>query len=262
MHDDFSWLHYQLQYKGTARGRKEYTLVLAKISRNPQKNGRMFAMQPTGQVVWFVSPTSLRQSFAAFPTPLGWFACRWIDDQLDLLTFGHASQDEACSRAGFTALEPAHDTPTDQQMQLLDRLTQLAEGIEVSFDEVPLNLDGMTAFQKRVIACCRRVRWGHTVSYGELAERAGRAGAARAVGTVMSRNRFPLIVPCHRVIGGQGSLGGYSAPRGLEMKRQLLEMEKLDELPEAVPAKVPEMADSATDGTVRIRPRKPLRKPR
>jgi methylated-DNA-[protein]-cysteine S-methyltransferase len=62
-------------------------------------------------------------------------------------------------------------------------------------------------------------------TYGDLAAAIGSPGAARAVGSVMARNCFPLIVPCHRVLGAGGSLGGYSAPDGLRMKRRLLAME-------------------------------------
>jgi methylated-DNA-[protein]-cysteine S-methyltransferase len=88
-----------------------------------------------------------------------------------------------------------------------------------------LDLDGHTAFQRRVIRCCRQIPWGATRSYAELAARAGSPRAARAVGAVMAANRFPLIVPCHRVIGARGSLGGYSAPTGLVMKSRLLARE-------------------------------------
>ena len=72
---------------------------------------------------------------------------------------------------------------------------------------------------------CRLIPYGQVLTYGELAERAGSPRAARAVGNVMRTNRFPLIVPCHRVVGAAGALGGYSAPTGLKMKRRLLRLE-------------------------------------
>ena len=72
---------------------------------------------------------------------------------------------------------------------------------------------------------CRAVGYGKTTSYGELARRAGRPGAARAVGTAMRRNPWPIVVPCHRVLKGDGSIGGYSGRGGVKFKRQLLEME-------------------------------------
>ena len=68
-----------------------------------------------------------------------------------------------------------------------------------------------------------RVPYGQTTTYGALASRVGRPRAARAVGTVMNRNRIPIVLPCHRVVGASGSLVGYAG--GLERKTALLELE-------------------------------------
>ena len=83
----------------------------------------------------------------------------------------------------------------------------------------------LTAFQESVVLAIRAVGYGQTVSYGELAELAGYPRAARAVGTVMSTNPFPILIPCHRVVASGGKLGGYSAPQGLSLKESLLAME-------------------------------------
>jgi methylated-DNA-[protein]-cysteine S-methyltransferase len=90
---------------------------------------------------------------------------------------------------------------------------------------VALDLTHLSAFQNRVVRNCRRISRGRVRSYGELAAAAGSPGAARAVGSVMARNRFPIIVPCHRVVASGGSLGGFSARDGVSMKRRMLEME-------------------------------------
>ena len=82
----------------------------------------------------------------------------------------------------------------------------------------------MTPFQKQVIRTCREIPYGETLTYGELAVKAGSPGGARAVGTTMRTNRFPIIVPCHRVVGANG-LGGFSASQGVQTKRRLLEIE-------------------------------------
>jgi methylated-DNA-[protein]-cysteine S-methyltransferase len=92
-------------------------------------------------------------------------------------------------------------------------------GIEVDYGIV-------TPFQRQVLDACRAIAPGETLSYGQLAIIAGAPGAARAVGNVMRSNRLPLVVPCHRVVGSGGALGGYSAPEGLAMKRKLLERER------------------------------------
>jgi methylated-DNA-[protein]-cysteine S-methyltransferase len=86
-------------------------------------------------------------------------------------------------------------------------------------------LTHLSAFQNRVVRTCRRIGRGRVKSYGELASACGSPGAARAVGNVMATNRYPIIVPCHRVVGSAGSLGGFSARDGINMKRRMLEME-------------------------------------
>ncbi len=80
-------------------------------------------------------------------------------------------------------------------------------------------------FERAVWRACQQVRYGKTTSYAELARRAGRPGAARAVGGAMSHNPFPIVVPCHRVLRSDGGLGGYSAPGGVAYKKRLLAIE-------------------------------------
>ena len=81
-----------------------------------------------------------------------------------------------------------------------------------------------TAFQQHVWATLCRIPFGQTWSYGELAARVGRAGAARAVGHANARNPMSLVVPCHRVVGADGRLTGYGG--GVERKRFLLDLEQ------------------------------------
>jgi len=90
--------------------------------------------------------------------------------------------------------------------------------------DVPLSLSG-TPFQQQVWNALRQIPYGHTVSYGELAAKIGRPGAAQAVGQAVGRNPCLIVVPCHRVLGKDGALTGFSA--GLELKRNLLRMERI-----------------------------------
>jgi len=80
-----------------------------------------------------------------------------------------------------------------------------------------------TAFQREVWAALREIPWGTTISYGELANRIGRPNASRAVGAANGQNPIPIVIPCHRVIGKDGSLTGFGG--GLATKRRLLEIE-------------------------------------
>ena len=81
-----------------------------------------------------------------------------------------------------------------------------------------------TDFQKRVLSALSAVPYGKTASYKEIAEAAGSPSAFRAVGTACNKNKLPIIIPCHRIIGSDGSLTGYAG--GLEIKQYLLETEK------------------------------------
>jgi methylated-DNA-[protein]-cysteine S-methyltransferase len=87
---------------------------------------------------------------------------------------------------------------------------------------VPLHLDG-TEFQQQAWAAMRNIRYGHTLSYAQQAKAIGKPKAVRAVGSANGANPVPIIVPCHRVIASDGSLGGYAL--GLTMKRYLLALE-------------------------------------
>lgn len=100
-----------------------------------------------------------------------------------------------------------------------------------AFAGLAFELRGLSTWDRLVLDGVRRVPWGAVTSYGRLARTIGRPGAARAVGGAVGRNPIGLIVPCHRVIAGDGSLGGYgggwSGDRGalLEIKRRLLGLE-------------------------------------
>jgi methylated-DNA-[protein]-cysteine S-methyltransferase len=172
---------------------------------------------------------------APFVTQLNWMAVAWREDMLVANVFGYPSRRLAeLALARLPGMPPsfcrvavegqADDLPK-WAASVVARLQLLAGGDEVDFSNVPLSLDHLTTFGKRVIAACRRIPWGETRTYGELAAECGSPGAARAVGSVMAKNRYPLIVPCHRVLAAGGDLGGYSAPDGLAMKRRLLVVE-------------------------------------
>jgi methylated-DNA-[protein]-cysteine S-methyltransferase len=171
----------------------------------------------------------------AFDSELGWSVIAHRGDMLCGLVFGYTSHDKA-ARALRRRLGDAQNLLVDavgevqslpaSQHDLVVRLRQYATGEPVEFNDIQLDDAFLTPFGRRVVAACRRIPRGQTRTYGQLAAVAGSPGAARAVGRVMASNRFPLVVPCHRVVGANGSLGGFSAPKGLAMKRRLLELEK------------------------------------
>jgi methylated-DNA-[protein]-cysteine S-methyltransferase len=107
--------------------------------------------------------------------------------------------------------------------QLVQRLRDYFAGERVDFADTTIDVEGWTPFQRDILAALRRVRYGEVVSYAELARLAGHPRAQRAAGTFCSHNRFPLIVPCHRVVSSDG-LGSYGE-LGLDYKRRLLALE-------------------------------------
>lgn len=128
---------------------------------------------------------------------------------------GHKSTD-ASAHQGQKALK-----------QFGSALKDYFEGNRNAFDKLPVTFQG-TPFQQTVLKQMRKVKAGKVVSYGELAKSSGHPGAARAVGTVCSSNRLPLVIPCHRVVGTSG-LGGYSGG-GLSNKRKLLRHEGVQDI--------------------------------
>lgn len=173
----------------------------------------------------------------SFRADLGWVAIRWRGPQVRQLVFAYAHQAAALAAVDQQANGLWSETASWVRhvevsclargaASLVQRVRAHLAGEKVEYGDVSIAVDGGTEFQLRVLQHCREIGWGETCTYGELAALAGRPGAARAVGSVMSRNRFPLIVPCHRVVPAGGKLGGFSAPGGVATKLDLLKREK------------------------------------
>ena len=147
---------------------------------------------------------------------------RWLDSPIGGLRI-HVSAG-LVTAIGFGASSPRGSRTSDP---LLDRaehqLTEYFAGERTEFD-LPLASDG-TEFQKKVWSELLRIPYGETASYGEIARRLGyEPGISRAVGAANGANPIPIVVPCHRVIGADGSLTGYAG--GVERKQTLLELER------------------------------------
>lgn len=159
-------------------------------------------------------------------SPLGPLVVGLTDRGLAAILLGpDATEDaEAVLEAEFPDLRPAQGRADEAMRQL----SEYFAGRRKHFD-LPLDLHG-TPFQMEVLAALQRIPYGQTRSYLELARLTGRRGGARAVGQVVRRNRVPIVVPCHRIIAADGTLGGYggrwvaSGPY-VDAKRFLLELE-------------------------------------
>lgn len=160
---------------------------------------------------------------AVFPTELGWFALAGSDDIVDRLMIGHRSERQV--RAACAASPFSDEEEFDWHPELRIRLQRYAEGELDRFDDVTVRDTATTRFQRQVLRTVRSIRFGETVTYGELAALSGSPSAARAVGAVMARNQVPIVFPCHRVVAAGGGLGGFSAPDGLNLKQRMLKLE-------------------------------------
>ena len=116
-------------------------------------------------------------------------------------------------------------TPPPEVQGVIDRIVALLRGEASDLSSIPLDMDQVPAFHRRVYEAARAIPPGMTLSYGDIAARAGAPGAARAVGQALGRNPFPIVVPCHRVLAAGGKIGGFSAQGGIATKRRMLAIE-------------------------------------
>ncbi len=107
---------------------------------------------------------------------------------------------------------------------IAEQLQSYFAGDRTSFD-LPLDLSQVTPFQLSVLQAARRIPSGTVWTYGQVAQAIDKPRASRAVGQALGRNPIPIVIPCHRVVAGDGSLGGYSGGGGLDSKRLLLHLE-------------------------------------
>jgi O-6-methylguanine DNA methyltransferase len=157
----------------------------------------------------------------AFDTKVGPVGFAWTPKGVNRVVFGDAA----------AALEGAK-RPAGPAGAVAKRIKAHLRGDLDPFGDVPVDLRGLSDTTVKVLRTLRRVGPGRVVTYGELAAKSGLPGAARAVGRIMGANPVPLIVPCHRCVGADGSLTGFSAAGGTHLKAWLLHIEGYERDPE------------------------------
>ncbi len=163
-------------------------------------------------------------TYGVFETSLGWMGAVASVSGLRRTTLPQTTPDRCVQLLGRDAEGADHDPGPFAPLH--DRLDLYFAGKPVSFDGQALDVDDAPPFMRRAWAECREIPYGETRSYKWLAESAGRPNAPRAAGQSMARNRLPIVIPCHRVIASDGTLGGYgSGASQLDLKRWLLDME-------------------------------------
>lgn len=159
-------------------------------------------------------------AYETLDTPIGTLLVAATDAGLCRVGFDpdpEQAAEELARAHGLRVLRSAR--PVDDARRQLD---EYFDGRRRDF-ELRTDLRLVAAFNRRVLAELARVPYGRTTTYGTLAARAERPKAARAVGGVMNRNPLPIVLPCHRVVGANGSLVGYGG--GLDRKVRLLRLE-------------------------------------
>jgi methylated-DNA-[protein]-cysteine S-methyltransferase len=155
-------------------------------------------------------------AYDLFRTPWGWVGTAFTPRGLRRLVLPRACRAAAAAQLGLPSRASLTPRPAFRR-----GLQAFLRG-RGECPNVPVDLAGCTGFTRRVLGAARTVPPGTTVTYGELARRAGSPRACRAIGQVMARNPVPLVIPCHRVVAASGP-GGYGG--GLAMKARLLALE-------------------------------------
>ncbi len=114
-----------------------------------------------------------------------------------------------------------------QNVQVEEVIEELGEYLEGKIDEIlfPVDMSHLSGFQKEVLETVTKVVYGQVVTYGDIARMIGKPGASQAVGQALRGNPIPIVVPCHRVLSADGTLGGYGGRMGSERKIKLLKLE-------------------------------------
>ena len=167
----------------------------------------------------------MASGFALFDTAIGRCGVAWGERGVAGVQLPEAGERETRARMlqRFPAAGEAQPPPEVQRV--IDRIVALLRGEASDLSTIALDMEEVPAFHRRVYEVARAIPSGMTLSYGEIAARAGAPGAARAVGQALGRNPFPIVVPCHRVLAAGGKIGGFSAQGGVATKRRMLAIE-------------------------------------
>ena len=163
--------------------------------------------------------------FALFDTPIGTCGIAWNAKGIAGFQLPSATVDVTRSRLGRRWPGAVESTPPPGVQEVVDRVLALLAGEAIDLSDIPVDLADAPEFHRKVYEVARTIPPGRTMTYGEIARRLGVPHEAREVGQALGRNPIAIIVPCHRVLGADGKMGGFSASGGVATKRRILEIE-------------------------------------
>ncbi|MEI8702412.1 methylated-DNA--[protein]-cysteine S-methyltransferase [Mesorhizobium sp. ISC15] len=162
---------------------------------------------------------------AVFETVIGFMGIAWSEAGLTRLCLPQRNRDAVERRLLHHAGSAASSAQPQWVAELIASIKAYAAGEDVDFSGVPVDLTGVDDFRLAIYDAARKLAFGETTTYGELAKRAGHAGLARETGGALGANPVPLVIPCHRILAAGGKIGGFSAPGGSTTKEKMLAME-------------------------------------
>jgi methylated-DNA-[protein]-cysteine S-methyltransferase len=162
------------------------------------------------------------KAFILFQTKLGWMGLVGSENGVQRIYLPEPTPEGLRRRIGKEFPESREGAPSLEQAK--EEILEYLEGRRIRFG-MDLDLSPATPFQRKVYQVMLAIPFGRVHTYRWLAERIGNPKGLRAVGNANGRNRWPLVVPCHRIVGSDGRLTGFSAPGGLDLKAELLRLE-------------------------------------
>ena len=165
------------------------------------------------------------QNYCLFETSIGWLGIAWSETGLTQLQLPERDRAATERRLQKRLGDGVESAPPAWVADVVEMLKRYAAGKPVDFSAARLDLAGCDAFRLAIYDAARKLGFGETTTYGELAMRAGYPGEARDTGQALGQNPVPIIVPCHRILAAGNRIGGFSAPGGSATKTRLLEME-------------------------------------
>lgn len=163
--------------------------------------------------------------FALFETPIGTCSLVWQGDKIVGLRLPEANPAATRARMARRWPEAEERAPPPDMQKVIDRVLALLAGDPIDLSDVALDFGAAPEFHKRAYEIARKIPAGQTMTYGEIAGRLGVPHESREVGQAMGKNPIAIIMPCHRVLGADGKMGGFSANGGVATKRRILEIE-------------------------------------
>lgn len=170
-----------------------------------------------------------------FETALGFVGVAWSEaglTRLSLFQRNEAAVERRLERLGAGDGDAAAPAWIEA---LVRDIRAYAGGEDIDFSGVPVDLSGVDDFRLAIYDAARKLAFGETTTYGELAKRAGHGGLPRETGQALGSNPVPLVIPCHRILAAGGKIGGFSAPGGSATKERMLKLEGVQVGPPPAP---------------------------